>query len=162
MAGKKKRSWKKILLWIVGILVLVIAVMQAIPYGRSHANPPATNDFTWTNPEAETLARNSCYDCHSNETVWWWAIDVAPFSWLAQADIDGARSKLNFSEYNGQPSVDEFREAVEGGMPPFQYTIVHGDAKLSDAQKQTLIQGYADGMAASGGSTGGSSGGGSD
>ena len=33
-------------------------------------------------------------------------------------------------------------------MPPFQYTIIHPGAKLSDAEKQTLIKGYADGMAA--------------
>jgi hypothetical protein len=153
VVGKRKRSWKRILLWVIGILVVVFALMQAVPYGRSHTNPPAVNPFKWNDPQAEAIARVSCYDCHSNETKWWWATNVAPFSWLVQADVNGGRGRLNFSEYAGGPSLEEFQHAVEGGMPPFQYTIVHRSAKLSDAQKQTLIKGYAGGIAASGGSS---------
>jgi hypothetical protein len=45
---------------------------------------------------------------------------------------------------------------VNGGeMPPFQYTIIHPDAKLTDAEKQTLVAGYTAGLAASGSSSGG-------
>jgi cytochrome c551/c552 len=151
MAGKRKRSWKRIVLWVIGILVIILAVVQAIPYGRTgHSNPPATNAFTWTDPQAEALAKASCYDCHSNATDWWWATNIAPFSWLVQADVDGGRSRLNFSEYQGQPSLEEFQDVVQGGMPPFQYTIIHPSAKLSDAEKQTLIKGYTDSIAANG------------
>ena len=156
MAGKRKRSWKKIVLWVIGILVIIFAVIQAIPYGRTgHTNPPATNGFVWTDPQAEALAKASCYDCHSNETNWWWATKVAPFSWLIKADVDGGRRRLNFSEYAGQPSAGEFQEVVQGEMPPFQYTIIHPSAKLSDAERQTLIKGYADSIAANGGASGG-------
>ena len=81
--------------------------MQAIPYGRSsHTNPPTVNAFTWTDPQAEAIAKVSCYDCHSNETNWWWATNIAPFSWLVQADVDGGRARLNFSEYDGRPSLE--------------------------------------------------------
>lgn len=158
LAGKRKRSWKKILLWVIGILLVVFALVQVVPYGRSHTNPPAVNAFNWTDPQAEAIARVACYDCHSNETNWWWATNIAPFSWLVQADVGGGRRRLDFSEYDGEPSLEEFQRAVEGGMPPFQYTIIHPSARLNDAEKQTLINGYADGMAVSGGSsTGGSS-----
>ena len=158
MAGKRKRSWKKIVLWVIGILVIIFAVIQAIPYGRTgHTNPPVTNAFVWTDPQAQALAKASCYDCHSNETNWWWATKIAPFSWLIKADVDGGRSRFNFSEYAGQPSAAQFQEVVQGGMPPLQYTIIHPSAKLTDAEKQTLIKGYADSLAAMGGaSTGGS------
>jgi hypothetical protein len=158
MAGRRKRSWKKIVLWVIGILVIIFAVMQAIPYGRTgHTNPPVTNAFAWTDPQAEAIARASCYDCHSNVTNWWWATNIAPFSWLVQADVDGGRRHLNFSEYAGGPDLEEFQGAVQGEMPPFQYTIIHPSAKLSDTQKQTLIEGYADGIAAIGGASGGAS-----
>ena len=40
-------------------------------------------------------------------------------------------------------------------MPPFQYTLIHPGAKLTDAEKQTLVQGYAAGIAASGGASSG-------
>jgi mono/diheme cytochrome c family protein len=158
-AGRPGRSWTRILLWAIGIAVVVFLLIQLVPYGRSsHTNPPASNPFQWTDPQAEAIARESCYDCHSNETEWWWATNVAPFSWLVQRDVDGGRDEFNFSEWDGQPSPEEIREAIDGEMPPFQYTLIHRDATLTDAEKQTLVQGYAAGMAASGGaSTGGES-----
>ncbi len=157
MARTGGRSWKKTLLWIIGIAAVLFIVIQFIPYGRSsHSNPAATSPFRWTDPQAEAIARTSCYDCHSNETTWWWATNIAPFSWLVQHDVDGARAHLNFSEFNGLPEVDRFQRAVEEGeMPPLQYTLIHSSAKLTDAEKQTLIQGYSAGLVASGSSSGG-------
>jgi hypothetical protein len=156
MAGTK-RSWKKTLLWIIGIAVVLFVVIQIIPYGRSsHSNPPATNQFTWTDPQAEAIAKTACYDCHSNETKWWWATNIAPFSWLVQHDVDEGRAHLNFSEFDGIPDAQQFAEVVNGGeMPPMQYTLIHPSAKLSDAQRQTLIAGYAAGLSATGASSGG-------
>jgi uncharacterized membrane protein len=148
------RSWKKILLWVIGICAVVFILIQFVPYGRSsHSNPAATNPFQWTDPQAKAIARTACYDCHSNKTKWWWATNIAPFSWVVQHDVDDGRARLNFSEYDGMPPAAEFQEAVDGGrMPPFQYTLIHRSAKLTDAQKQTLIQGYAAGVAAMNGS----------
>jgi hypothetical protein len=57
---------------------------------------------------------------------------------------DGGREHLNFSEYEGFPTAEAFQRVVEGGeMPPMQYTLIHPDAKLTDAEKQTLVEGYA-------------------
>ena len=141
-AGRPGRSWKKILLWAIGVAVVVFLLIQLVPYGRSsHSNPPATNPFQWTDPQAEAIARESCYDCHSNETEWWWATNIAPFSWLVQRDVDGGRAEFNFSEWDGQPSVEAIRRSSTGEMPPFQYTLIHPGAKLTDAEKQTLRAG---------------------
>jgi hypothetical protein len=157
MARTGGRSWKRTILWIIGILVVLFIVIQFVPYGRSsHSNPAAANPFKWTDPQAEAIAKTSCYDCHSNETKWWWATNIAPFSWVVQHDVDDGRARLNFSEFDGLPPAGQFQEVVGGGeMPPFQYTIIHPSAKLNDAQRQTLIQGYAAGLAASGTSSGG-------
>jgi hypothetical protein len=150
--GRPRRSWLRIALWVVGALVVVFLVMQLIPYGRgSHSNPPATRPFPWTDPAAEAIARESCYDCHSNETQWWWATNIAPFSWLVQRDVDEGRARLNFSESAGPPSARELQEVVdEGEMPPLQYTLIHPGAKLSDGERQTLVAGYVAGLGAGG------------
>jgi mono/diheme cytochrome c family protein len=155
MAGTGGRSWKRILLWVIGIAVVLFIVIQFIPYGRSsHSNPTATNPFQWADPQAEAIAAQSCYDCHSNETEWWWATNIAPFSWLVQRDVDQGRANMNFSEFAGVPSAEEFAEVVNSGeMPPFQYTIIHRDAKLTDAEKQVLIAGYTAGLTESGASS---------
>jgi hypothetical protein len=156
-AGRSGRSWKKTLLWVIGIAFVLFLLIQLVPYGRSsHTNPAASNPFQWTDPQAEAIAKESCYDCHSNETKWWWATNIAPFSWLVQRDVDGGRARLNFSEWDGQPPVGAVQEIVnEGEMPPFQYTIIHPSAKLTDAEKQTLVQGYGAGMTSNGGASSG-------
>jgi hypothetical protein len=64
-----------------------------------------------------------------------------PGSWLAQRDVDEGRSTLNFSEWDRpQPEVDELLEVIqEGGMPPTSYTVIHPSARLSDAERATLL-----------------------
>jgi len=154
--ARQGRSWTRILLWAIGIAVVLFVLVQFVPYGRSsHSNPPATNDFRWVDPQAEAIARTSCYDCHSNETEWWWATNIAPMSWLVQRDVDGARDSFNFSEWAGVPSVAELSEQIDGEMPPFQYTLIHPDAKLSDAEKRTLVAGFEASLAANAASSSG-------
>jgi cytochrome c5 len=150
-AGRRGRSWTKILLWAIGVAVAVFLLIQFVPYGRSsHSNPAAANPFRWTDPQAEAIAQTSCYDCHSNETKWWWATNIAPMSWLVQRDVDGARAAFNFSDWNGLPSAGELGEAIDGEMPPFQYTMIHPDARLTDAEKRTLLAGFEASLAANG------------
>ena len=106
-------------------------------------NPPVTKAAVWPNAEAQTLAENACYDCHSNLTKRWWATRIAPASWLAQIDENGGRNILNFSEWDmPQAELDEVTEAVQSGsMPPVQYKLFHSNARLSDAERQQLIHG---------------------
>jgi len=91
------------------------------------------------------LAQKACFDCHSNETVWPWYSKIAPVSWLVQRDVDEGREKLNFSEWNRKDyfeNLDEIGETiVEGEMPPFMYYPMHPEARLTDKEKQQLIQG---------------------
>jgi mono/diheme cytochrome c family protein len=140
--ASRKRSRLRIVLWVVGALAAVFILIQFIPYGRDHTNPPATDPFVWSAPGAEAVAKASCYDCHSNETRWWWAVDVAPFSWLAWRDIKEGRGRLNFSEWNNGVTVEELQRAVNGEMPPLQYTLLHPKAKLNDQTRQTLLNGF--------------------
>ncbi len=136
----------KITLWVILVLVAGFGLIQLVPYGRDHTNPPVTNEYQWQSAEAEAIARKACYDCHSNETVWPWYTNVAPSSWLIQWDVDQGRDNLNFSERPEGAAIAtdaigaEIGEIVgDGEMPPFQYKIIHGDARLSDAERQLLV-----------------------
>jgi len=122
---------KKILIAVVIILVGI----QFIPIERT--NPPVTQDL---NPPENValILKTSCYDCHSNETVWPWYSYVAPVSFLVAGDVNNGRKHLNFSEWDKYDTkrrskkLDGISELVEKGvMPLSKYTLIHSDAKMN-------------------------------
>jgi len=123
----------------MGLLVLI----QAVPYGRNHANPPTRNEPTWDSPRTRQLAVRACYDCHSNETNWPWYSNVAPVSWLVQKDVEQGREEVNFSEWGRrrQEAEDAAETLIDSEMPPFGYTWLHPTARLSDIERAALIRG---------------------
>jgi hypothetical protein len=129
----------KILLWVVIAAVLI----QVIPFGHSHTNPPVAGEPAWDSAQTRDLARRACYDCHSNETVWPWYSNVAPISWLVQRDVNGGRQHLNFTDWNSpQRHAKDVASEVNGGdMPPWFYLPMHPAARLTDAEKQALVAG---------------------
>ena len=119
----------------------VFIVLQLLPFGKNLDNPPVTDALQWTDPQAEEIARRACYDCHSNESVWPWYSKIAPASWLMQKDVDEGRSAMNFSTSH-RIEADEIAEVLEGGeMPPAQYLLLHPEARLSQEEKDTLVNG---------------------
>jgi len=122
----------------------VFALIQLIPVGRAHSNPPVTRQPSWDSPRTQLLFSRACGDCHSNETTWPWYSNVAPVSWLVTNDVDGGRGKLNVSEWDRpQDDAGDVAEVIRSGeMPPFYYTWMHSSAKLSGAEKLQLIAGW--------------------
>ncbi|MBP6470876.1 MAG: heme-binding domain-containing protein [Chloroflexi bacterium] len=138
---------KRIALIVLGVLVGGFLLIQLVPYGRNHDNPPVVQEPNWDSPETRALAERACFACHSNETVWPWYSNIAPVSWLTQHDTEEGRQILNFSEWgvNGRrQEADEIGEAIqEGSMPMPMFLITHPEARLTDAEKQALIRGLA-------------------
>ncbi len=128
---------------IILSLVLVAVLIQLIPYGHDHTNPPVTKEAAWDSPQTRDLFHRACFDCHSNQTVWPWYSHVAPIDWLLQRDVNGGRSHLNFTEWDKpQKHADHVaNEVKQGDMPPWFYLPMHPAARLTDAEKQALIDG---------------------
>ena len=128
------------------VLAIVFVLIQLVPYGRAHDNPPVTREPDWDSPRTAELAKRACGDCHSNETTWPWYSKVAPFSWLMQNHVDEGREHFNFSEMNErQRKADEAAEELDKGeMPPWAYLLAHPEAKLTNVEKRILIQGLRD------------------
>jgi hypothetical protein len=128
-----------------GLLVLggLFLLLQVVPYGRNHANPPVHAEPKWDSPRTRELAARACFDCHSNETRWPWYSHVAPMSWLVQRDVDQGRKELNFSLWDRRQkhAEDAAEEVEEGDMPPRPYLWGHPEARFTDAEKADLIRG---------------------
>ena len=129
---------------VLGIAAL-FALIQFVPYGHSHGNPPVTKAVRWDSPQTAQLFAGACQDCHSNLSNWRWYDKVAPGSWLVQNDIQGGRNHLNVSEWNKpQPDLEEVLRVIRAGdMPPLQYKLVHPAAQLTKAQREQLARGIA-------------------
>jgi len=129
----------KILRW----LLLAAVLIQFVPFGHDHSNPPVTMEPPWNSPETNELFRRACFDCHSNQTGWRWYSYVAPASWLVARDVNEGRRHLNFSEWDKpQRHAKDVAEQVKTGeMPLWYYLPLHQTAKLSDSEKQSLIEG---------------------
>jgi hypothetical protein len=125
---------------LIGAFVILV-LAQLVPYGWRHSNPPVIADAPWPDADSAEVARSSCYSCHSNETDWPFYSYVAPMSWLVRSDVDRGREAFNFSDWDEYGSdADDAVEMIEDGeMPPGRFTMIHGDARLSDAERQLLI-----------------------
>ena len=134
---------RRILLIGGGVLLAVFLLVQLVPYGWTKSNPPTTEAAPWTDPEAEAIARRSCYDCHSNETDWPAYSYVAPMSWLVRSDVEGGRRAMNLSEWD-EDTADAARDAddeiEDGDMPLPNYLRIHRDAELSDEEAAVLAE----------------------
>ncbi|MEK6253436.1 MAG: heme-binding domain-containing protein [Gemmatimonadales bacterium] len=124
--------------------ILLVLGIQLIPVPR--ANPEVVAPITVPD-DVRMVLENSCYDCHSNLTEWPWYSRVAPVSWLVYKDVKKGRDELNFSEWGEYSDrrrnhkLEEVEEKVsEGEMPLKVYLPLHPEARLSDADRQTLIE----------------------
>lgn len=125
--------------------IVVLLVIQLVPYGRSHSNPPGTGEPAWASPETRALMVDACYGCHSNQVEWPWYSNVAPISWVVSSHVDEGRGKVNYSDFaTNQHEADETVEVIlDGEMPPSYYTAfgLHPEAKLTDTEIAQLVDG---------------------
>ena len=132
-------------MWRFSLLVVlaVLVVMQAVPYGANQTNPPVRVEPGWDSERTRRLTARVCFDCHSNETAWPWISRIAPFSWLIQHDVEQGRRIVNFSEWDRrQPDALGSAAAVRSGqMPPSRYDWLRPARRLSAAEREELVGG---------------------
>lgn len=139
---------KKVFKFFPLIIFLALIGIQFVHVERT--NPPVNAELK-APPEIKTVLRNSCYDCHSNETKWPWYSYVAPVSWLITDHVNEGRRHLNFSEWEKLPEKKKAKlkseiwdEVSEDAMPIKQYTYLHANSALNLNQKN-LIKKWVDG-----------------
>jgi len=135
------------------ILVIVLVLLIAIQFVRIDQTNPSSDPkmdiaVVTTMPEnVQSVLMRSCYDCHSNNTVYPWYANVAPVSWMLRNHIDEGREHMNFSLWGNYSEKDKqkmLEESVEeiskGNMPLKPYVLMHPQAKLSAEEKELVRQ----------------------
>jgi hypothetical protein len=131
-------------------LVFLLLAIQSIRIDKTTEPVNPATDFialTSANAEVANSLKIACYDCHSNQPTYPWYTNIAPVSWWIKHHIDEGSHHLNFSiwgtykEKRKNHKLDECIEMIEEGeMPMSSYTIMHSEAKLTDAQKLQLVE----------------------
>ncbi len=139
----KTRVSRKVII-SAAVLAALFLFLQLIPVEQ--ANPPVEADLV-APAQVTDILRRACYDCHSHETSWPWYSRVAPFSWWLAEHVRDGRADLNFSRW---PLFDfEARELmlrdiekqiVDGTMPLRSYVLGHREARLSDRDREILLE----------------------
>ncbi len=143
---KKMRLVKKILLVI---LIVFVAIQFIQPAHNNNNGQVLPTDITKIVPVPDRVVdifKNSCYDCHSNNTRYPWYSYIQPGGWWMASHIKKGKADLNFNEFGSysnrkqQNKLRSIAESIEdGSMPIPAYTIIHTDAKLSKDQKKLVL-----------------------
>ncbi len=142
-------------------LLAVFVLIQFVPVNRTNL-PVDPAKKLQPPPEVEAILRESCYDCHSNETRWPWYSYVAPVSWWIADHVHSGQRHLNLSdwadwkprpgrdaEYRDGPSMSvvQYKRKVlgdmetsiqEGQMPIASYLWMHPDARMTPEQYKVV------------------------
>jgi len=129
------------------ILIASLIAFLAIQFFRPEKNLTTAiseNDITnryYVPSEVKKILQTSCFDCHSNHTVYPWYDNVQPLAWFLDHHVKEGKGELNFSEFGAYTpkkaahKLDEITEEIEhGDMPLSSYTLIHKDAVLNDAE----------------------------
>ncbi len=131
------------------ILLIVFVGIQFIPTEHNQSDNIPKTDFMIVNKLPKNIAimlQTSCYDCHSNNTVYPWYSGIQPGSWFMADHINEGKKELNFNEfgtYSNRRQSSKFSEMIKeiksDDMPLTSYTIIHRNAILTNENKALLI-----------------------
>ena len=123
------------------VLLLLFIGIQFIDVKKNISQDRSANaieNYEEVPAKALSILKTSCYDCHSNNTIYPSYSKVQPVKWWLADHVNSGKRHLNFDEFNSYSrekkleKLDEIVETVkEGEMPLASYTVIHQDAKLS-------------------------------
>lgn len=120
-----------------------------MPTERNQSEIVPKTDFMVVNNTPENISKLlqvSCYDCHSNNTEYPWYNKIQPAAWFLEDHIKEGKAELNFSEWDSLSNRRKnsklksiISQIRDDEMPLISYTLVHGDAVLSNSEKKLVL-----------------------
>ena len=138
------KLFKKLLI----ILLVIFVIAQFFGPEKNDGDLAIEAFLADTNPPQDVAAilKESCYDCHSNATRYPWYNNITPVNYWLADHVEHGTKHFNVSVWDDYSTkkkdhkLEELIEMVEEKeMPLDSYTWTHGEAKLTDAQIQSVI-----------------------
>lgn len=125
------------------VFFAIMLLMQIIQIDKT--NPSVDKSLEIEAPkEVMNVFKKSCYDCHSNQTVWPWYSSIAPISWIIEGHVNDGRRSLNFEEWKSyseeekNKQLKEIYRTIYASMPPKDYIRMHDKADLSKEEREMV------------------------
>ena len=139
------------------LFFLLLAFIQFIRPAKNQSTLPSPGDIARHLPVPDSVAfllKRSCYDCHSDNTVYPWYDNIQPVGWWLQYHVNHGKHSLNFSEFSTYTPERQAKKLTsishlirQDDMPLGSYLWIHKNAVLSPEEKDLLVH-WADGAAA--------------
>src|SRR6185369_7773704 len=134
------------ILWLLLLGIIIIQFIHPKP-NKSKGDQPNYIGKVYPVPEkVHAILVKACFDCHSNNTRYPWYSNLQPADWWMAGHIRKGKAELNLDDftkrspryqYNKMEAVAD--EVKKGDMPLNSYLWIHKDAKLTDDEKNTIM-----------------------
>lgn len=125
------------------IIVALFLSMQLIQIDQT--NPSLDKNLEIQVPQKiETMFKNACYDCHSNQTKWPWYSSIAPGSWIIGRHVKYGRKALDFTAWENYTEEEKKKKlkaiyrTIYGSMPLMAYLQLHDEALLTKEEREEI------------------------
>lgn len=152
--------------WLAVFVVVLVGIVLVVGKPRG-PRPPRPADLGALDPKAvvrvsasyekdvRPLVQRACFDCHSDKTVWPWYHSLPGVQQYLDHHVAEGRHDLDLGlgvPFNPTSPLDRHlrriaRVVKTGQMPLWDYALMHKDARLSDAEKQVIVQWAQDALA---------------
>jgi hypothetical protein len=136
----------KRMLLVSGILFIALQFIRPV---HNKSSQVLTTDISKVATIPDTvlkMLKNTCYDCHSNNTDYPWYSNIQPMGWLMAYHIKKAKNQLNFSDFGSYSQrrqlskLDGIANSIKDNIMPLKsYKIMHKPAQLGTNEKILLI-----------------------
>jgi hypothetical protein len=134
--------------WL-SVLFVAFIIIQFIQPARNNNRQVFLTDITRTYAMPDNVSgilKNSCYDCHSNNTRYPWYSYIQPGGWWMTSHIKKGKADLNFSEFGNYSNLKQKNKLQsiansinDETMPIAAYTMIHSNAILSKDDKALIL-----------------------
>ena len=140
-----KRILKRFL--VVSLIALVGIQFVPADVNKQEFIPDADFRYVYDVPDnLVNILKNSCYDCHSNNTNYPWYSHIQPIRLMMDHHVEEGKEELNFSEfgnYSERRKRNKLRSITEqiekGKMPLPSYLWLHSEATINQSQIDSIL-----------------------
>jgi len=140
-----------VLATIAGLFAASILLGFVFPFGNpklgAPGHSPQASNQSSIPAGVRAILIAKCADCHSLETRVPVYAHLAPASWLIERDVVRARNAMNLSMWDENSKEDQLalieevaHVASKREMPPYQYLLLHWNARLTTSDVETITE----------------------